>query len=1257
MIQEDFSLSIDQANAQIAALGASLDTVFAQASQQLAANLADALTGLSSTVEITPAVAAPDASEVTDSIDSAVAAADTSVTLSADASDVTAEVDQALADADTTVSVTADADTAPAQESLADLSRQARDTGGGLGDLAIQGERFAGIAALAGGSVGGLERALARSTGGVVAGAAAVGGLATLVKELTQEALADVVAQERFDRALGAVAERVESLRDIQGLNLSIDELTLKLGSADEEVRGAVASLALLGQQAGATPNQIARTSEQFVALAARAVALNPSLGSVGDVLDRLPIALSRGGRFAAQYGINLSQAAIANEAMAETGKTNSAQLTIYERAAAGATLATKQLGGTLATDINTGADSAAFGFRKVREEFRRVLEELGKPLLGPTLELIQEAEPDLEQLAGTLGHLAVEAVPVATSLLHGVAPAVQGTATAVQGLLTVVQPALALIDAIPAPVFAAAGAFFFAEKAVGALANQIAARGALNLAGLVAGAAIPIGIATAAVVGITSAISENNRAKAEAKQRSDAYADAIRADTDAIAQNNAATATNLQHQAEADLKQSGILDNLVKSGVSEREWTEALKGNVPALQAVIDKMNEHGELSPKVARKILELVAAYRQGAITAKDLATFTGDAAGETGAQDQAAAKLAATMADLNAKQAAGTLTLADLTAALGDAGDATVDFEQLWSDSLGKVVTDLQSKVPDLGAAVDAAVSAVQEQDQAGARAAEQAQRNAERITDAQKDLHDKLADIQAQTADDLRGFDESVSGALQSVADSFTTQIPQAAAVFDTFVSDLDRQFEETKRRNDELAAEFRRPLGDDPTIVLPDLTKAFTDEADRIRRFFDEVRGLAARGLDDTVQLLLSKGPEAGAALATAVAGATDEQRAAFEASVEGLGGAGSQAERIVDQLVGGLPAGIAAQTDAATKAFVDHFHIAAPAGLELDQLRAAFVARLDQLQAELEAKARQAADTVTLRNQDLSTSAVDEAKKHLTLDDVLRQLDSQVAGLDAFYAEVTRLTNQGLDDAAQVLLEKGPVAGAELAKVLMAGGADAERKFNETADHYNTAVDRANEIIAASTPRLSGETAKVATAISTALQTNLHLDKATADQVAGMIAALEGRKADAAAAAATLGGSTGAALGQATVDEACKKMHESGLDKLFPGICGAPGPVTPPTPSLGSLNPPPSATVQPPPPVQSPPGVSGVGRIFEQPPGTTPPPSSGGGTSGRFPTALVHNDNVYITTPDPQRTADSLTQAASTETYLALAR
>lgn len=637
-LEERLELDVSEALRGVDSIGAALDNV----AQSFKVNLAEALdllgtvtvgevdasavtAGIDAAVQsadLAPAIEA-DTAGVTTAIDEAVSAADGEVPVEADTSgvgdaitaaiddadtsvEVSAQIDalqdqieQAVADADATVEI--DADTSQAEDQIEGLGDTAAGAAGDVGGLNVGVGQLGALSDAATGSLAGLEGGLAATNAkaGVAAGAVAAVGGATLA--LFHAALDSDTATRRFNSALGDMAQRVEGIK-IEGFADNLGELAERAGQDDEALRLAAARIADLGNSAGASQEQIAGAAENILLVATRAAVMNPTLGQAGDVADRMTNAFARGGRALAPFGIALSSAEINARALADTGKASADQLSIFEKAAAGAAIVTEQLGGHLKTDIVEGAKGTEISLRSLREQFQNTLEELGKPLLQPIVEAIREGQPILLDLAEVLGQLAVAILPVFVAALRAGAPIVSALATATSVLIQPLALLAQLVASIPTPFLTAAAAAVGLRLAFVPLVQAMQTGVTTAAIGVRAGLAAlvsPMGLVTVAVGILATAWADHAKKQAESNARVRQGAEAFQDEATAIEDAVAAIAKEAIPKNQED--------DIRRLGLSFKQVGDLAREGKTGLADFLDEMVRAGQISRNVADAFLE--------------------------------------------------------------------------------------------------------------------------------------------------------------------------------------------------------------------------------------------------------------------------------------------------------------------------------------------------------------------------------------------------------------------------------------------------------------------------------------------------------------------------------------------------------------------------------------------------------------------------------------------------------------------------
>lgn len=541
------------------------------------------------------AIVTADASAIAPEVDAAVAASEATVPVHADAGAVAAEIDEAVATADTTFTVTAD--TSQAQADVADLGESASGSTGEVDTLSNSVETFSSVASAGTGNLEGLAGSVSNIGPGSAAAVTGVTALAGTTLALFHAASDADVADRRFAGSLGELAASVQDVR-IGGLNEDLGTLATRTGNSREQLQLASARINDLGLSSGVAAPKVAETVQQIDLLAIRATTMNPTLGEAGDVADRMGNAFARGGKALAPFGISLSSAEINARALADTGKSTTAELTQFEKAAAGAAITTERLGDHLGTDINEGAQSAEIQIRSLKQEFVLTLVELGKPLLDPLVRGLREGEPLLVALATDLGQLAAAVLPLFAKGIEAIAPLVGGASVAFGLLLDVIGPVVDLIVSIPTPILTAVAAMAAIGPALSALPTLFfAVAGGVDAMVAGFGALVsPVGLIALTIGGLAAVfISQANEAK-KAKQENQAYADQLGDTKKAIEDVIGAKV------AEAFKAQS---DAVTRAGTSFENLTKQVQNGRTGYLAFLDDLQRTGAISAETRRAL----------------------------------------------------------------------------------------------------------------------------------------------------------------------------------------------------------------------------------------------------------------------------------------------------------------------------------------------------------------------------------------------------------------------------------------------------------------------------------------------------------------------------------------------------------------------------------------------------------------------------------------------------------------------------
>ena len=315
--------------------------------------------------------------------------------------------------------------TANSMDQVSESAKSASESSSNLGS-SLKGVE--GAALLATGHVGGMRTVVQGFGAAAIPAVAGSLALASGMGELVQKGIEGQAATQRFDAILGKMADTVRQVR-VGDLNTSMDKLSITMGTVPSKTEQAAASIFELGKNSGLSEKQSAQFSDQIVALAARSVALKPSLGDVGSVAEQMGTRLARGGVFAARLGVSLSATEIASKA-AELGfGSNAAALHAGEKSYAAAQVAVEKYGNSLSQDIAKGSNNAEIAQRRFSATIDTVLEKIGAPLVSPFFALLQASLPAVTALGSALGELAKGALPAITSAVQIVTPILSGLA------------------------------------------------------------------------------------------------------------------------------------------------------------------------------------------------------------------------------------------------------------------------------------------------------------------------------------------------------------------------------------------------------------------------------------------------------------------------------------------------------------------------------------------------------------------------------------------------------------------------------------------------------------------------------------------------------------------------------------------------------------------------------------------------------------------------------------------------------------
>lgn len=721
------------------------------------------------------------------------------------------------------------------------------------------------------GEMGGESTAVA--AGGILALAGATAGFFT-------EGLNAVSAGQRFNLVLGDMANKAEEI-DINGLDTSMEDLGIQFGSTGAEMENANSKLFQFAINAGATKEKAVEFAQQVETLAARAISLNPQLGTLADVTETLGPKLARGGRFASEFGLALTPAEIAARALSDTGKTLNADLTVQEKAMAGAEIASERYGATLAGTVAEGSKNAAVEVESLKASFKEALEQIGVPIVAPVFDILKEAEPDAVMIAETLGTLAKDVLPVVAAALGAVAVP-----------LEIVD---AVITAIPAPVITATAAFYATSVALDVLAASatFAAVPILPLAAAVAVAVVAVSAFNSVFGDAPPYVDDVTRAIDSAAKGFDDFQtsvhDVIDAEVEAALKNED-LATSMNH---ANVSTDDLVESLIKGGPAFDDYTLA-----------IEKAAVANGIGFEAAIKLDQELKHLRDSTETAAMHTLEAAVATGKLSDGERTEAERKAGMIDGHVNWAAALDMVQPKIKAAQEATDAQAQAEQDAADK-AKVLQDafdgLATSAPDVAASLDdvnSTTAPTSDSMLALALSIDKAHLSADQMQ--------AVADNLGVKVEDLTGFVTDAKKALDDFVDAGLSGLPTLSSAIDDVL--------DPKKKPDK------------PIIIDPKKLQAEIDhDLFAIGVFNSQLADLHARGLDNLAKVAAERGPEFTNALTQSIKDSGTAQ------ALEDKFGELNDATKAEGPLLRKEGEGIITATgeigDLATTAFGDRFH------------------------------------------------------------------------------------------------------------------------------------------------------------------------------------------------------------------------------------------------------------------------------------------------------------------------------------------
>lgn len=795
-----------------------------------------AVTGADTSVEVTG-----EADQVTDAIDNAVSAADTDLVLTGDVSDIEAALDGLEG---TEIGVALNVDTGTASEDLQEVTGAAENAGQ---SAVVAGGQFAALGLLtkgASGNVSVLKDGVGLLGSSFAKGAAAGAIFAAFVGETVGIAAKVETGIQRLNHAFGDFTEQVDTI-DIKGFNGDIGEFGELLGSGGTNIRNAAATLGEFGNAAGAAQGEVAKTTQQVILLAGRAVALNPKLGDVGEVTDRLTKALASGrDKALVPFGIAVDKSAVAVEAQRRALERGSDTVSAYDKIAAAAALQTSDLGDKLGDDIVEGSKNAEIGFRRLGVEVRSALAEFGKPLVQPVLEAMENLVPVAGDLASILGVLAKAVMPL-------LVPATEAFAAGISFIAD-------SIAAVPTPLLLVAGAILAIANA-----EAIATAATEAFGRAVAFSSGGIGLALIAITALGAAFNLFGGQQRDVQAEVNATSDALFGQAESAKElegtfdDFAGTFDKfIEKTADFGDETDFINDSMDKLGLTNRDLQKTLTGSGDDVQALAERLVDASGEYDKFGLTAHEAVKLAAEGPSTksVEEAADMVKKVAEEIEQERQNIED--ASKAKLDDLVVTNELTDAqrDHLVALNTGKDGVVNY----------------FKALEQGTTIAAANVQAQEASKVATLSTSEAFKELQQAIIAGQEVD--VTTFAAQfgvSADLVQASVDELKASVDDFVSTGTSALPTAQDAFDTFSGNIKTAFDNVAKAAEEGKGGVEKAQDELLAAMSPQrLIEQLQKQQTAISNFGKNLKKLLSEGATDAVKFLISVGPEAGGGLA-----------------------------------------------------------------------------------------------------------------------------------------------------------------------------------------------------------------------------------------------------------------------------------------------------------------------------------------------------------------------------------------------------
>jgi hypothetical protein len=234
-------------------------------------------------------------------------------------------------------------------------------------------------------------------TGGLLVSGAKVLVTGKVVKkgfDLIQDSLAEA------DRRGDAIARLSDKLGDLADPLVATSDNFAKIGASSQDMLELEAIYADLATSAGVAAPDIAASAEAMAVAALSAAQVHDADPTA--IIDAIGKAAGGATRGLKPYGVDLTEAAVEQRAMHDTGKDNPKMLSETELAAARTALILEGFGGVV-HDVTTGTGDLAQKQDELGAKFETVMGKIGAGVEGPLTDVLAFINDEIDAIPGAI--------------------------------------------------------------------------------------------------------------------------------------------------------------------------------------------------------------------------------------------------------------------------------------------------------------------------------------------------------------------------------------------------------------------------------------------------------------------------------------------------------------------------------------------------------------------------------------------------------------------------------------------------------------------------------------------------------------------------------------------------------------------------------------------------------------------------------------------------------------------------------------